>query len=264
MKALELSAVSVQFGNRLVLDDVTWSVQPGERWVVLGRNGSGKTTLLRVAALHLHPARGTVRVLGEELGRTDVRVLRQRIGFTSPALADRFRPAITGLDVVMTAKYAALEPWWHAYEPADRERAASLLAQMGVPAAASQGFATLSSGERQRVLLARLLMTEPGLLLLDEPMAGLDVGGREELVDSLEVLARDPATAPMVLVTHHLEEIPPSFTHALLVSDGTVLAAGPIATVLTSPAVSACFAMDLVVERTGARWLARRGTGRAS
>jgi iron complex transport system ATP-binding protein len=241
-----------------VVDDITWTVHSGERWVVLGPNGSGKTTLLRVGALVCHPTIGTVRVLGEELGRTDVRVMRQRIGFTSAALAERFRPTITAADVVMTARYAALEPWWHPYDPADHDRALQLLERMGVGTLANQGFSTLSSGERQRVLLARLLMTEPGLLLLDEPMAGLDVGGREELVESLEHLAADPATSPMVLVTHHLEEVPPSFTHALLMVAGRVIHAGPIDEVLTSAAVSDCFGVQLAVERIAGRWQARR------
>ncbi|MCX7620236.1 MAG: ATP-binding cassette domain-containing protein [Acidimicrobiales bacterium] len=256
--SLELREVGVDFGERTVLRAVNWSVCAGERWVVLGRNGSGKTTVLRVAALMLHPSRGLVRVLGEELGRTDVRALRKRIGFVSPALADRLRPTIAAADVVMTALHGALEPWWHEYSQANRDRALRLLDQVGIGSLARQGFATLSSGERQRVLLARMLMTDPGILLLDEPMAGLDLGGREELIEVLDTLAGEPQTAPMVLVTHHLEEIPPSFTHALLLTAGQVLAAGPINEVLTSANLSACFGVHIVVRRVRGRWQAQR------
>jgi iron complex transport system ATP-binding protein len=255
--ALRLARVSVRFGDRPVLREIDWAVRPGERWVVLGRNGSGKSTMLRVASLTLHPSTGTVDVLGERLGRTDVRVLRRRIGVASSALADRLRPGISALDVVMTAHHAALEAWWHTYDDTDRDRAAKLLDQLGVGDRADQPFGTLSSGERQRTLLARTLMTEPGLLLLDEPTAGLDLGGREELVGALADLARDPASPPVVLVTHHVEEIPPGFTHALLLREGRIHAAGPLATTLTETALSSCFDLRLVLERHGHRWSAR-------
>lgn len=255
--ALRLADVSVVRGERTVVQDVDWAVRTGERWVVLGRNGSGKTTLVQIAALYLHPTTGTVRVLGELLGRTDVRVLRQRIGLASPALAGRFRPDFTALDAVMTARHAALEPWWHTYSEVDRERARAQLARLGVAHLAGQGMGTLSSGERQRVLLARTLMTDPGLVLLDEPTAGLDLPGREELVGSLGDLALDPLAPPTVLVTHHVEEIPPTYTHALLLADGRVMAAGPITEVLDEPALSACMGVPLVLRRDGGRWSAR-------
>jgi iron complex transport system ATP-binding protein len=255
--ALRLDGVSVRFEDRTVLRDVTWAVLPHERWVILGRNGSGKSTLLRVASLTLHPSQGTVDVLGERLGRTDVRVLRRRIGVTSAALADRFRPGVRAREVVMTARYAALETWWHDYGDTDRAAAGKLLAQLGVGDRADQPFGTLSSGERQRVLLARTLLTEPGLLLLDEPTAGLDLGGREELVSALAALAGDPASPPAVLVTHHVEEIPPGFTHALLLREGEVHAAGPLGETLTTAALSSCFNLRLGLERHGHRWSAR-------
>jgi iron complex transport system ATP-binding protein len=255
--ALRLDGVSVRFDDRTVLHPLSWAVHPGERWVVLGRNGSGKSTLLRVASLTLHPSTGTVDVLGERLGRTDVRVLRRRIGMASAALADRLRPGVAALDVVVTARHAALETWWHEYTDTDRAKATELLDRFGVGDRAAQPFGTLSSGERQRVLLARTLMTEPGLVLLDEPTAGLDLGGREELVTALAALAADPASPPAVLVTHHVEEIPPGFTHALLLREGEIHAAGPLAETLTTESLSSCFDLRLVLERHGHRWTAR-------
>ena len=255
--ALVLTDVSVSLGGRPVLDRISWRVEPGQRWVVLGRNGCGKTTLLRIASLNLHPSSGTVDVLGERLGRTDVRVLRTRIGLASSAMADKLRPGLAAVDAVMTARHGALEPWWHTYDDADRARADDLLAQLRIGYAADQPFGTLSSGERQRVQLARMLMNEPGLLLLDEPTAGLDLGGREDLVDALADLATDPAAPPMVLVTHHVEEIPPGFTHVLLLRAGQVMAAGSLDEVLDERALSACFERDLVLERSSGRWTAR-------
>ncbi len=255
--ALRLRGIRVVFDGRTVLHDVDWTVQPGERWVLLGPNGSGKTTLLRLASLYLHPSEGTVEVLGATLGRVDVREHRRRIGVVSAALTDLLRPTIDARDVVMTARHAALEPWWHEYTDADRGRAQALLDRMGCAHVAGQGFATLSSGERQRVQLARSLMAEPDLLLLDEPMAGFDLGGREDLVRRLGHLAADRATPPIVLVTHHVDEVPPGFTHALLLRDGAVVAAGPIADVLTGAELSVCFGLPLEVTRHGDRWSAR-------
>ena len=198
----------------------------------------------------------TVEVLGERLGRTDVRRLRTRIGVASSGMADMLRSDLTPLDVVMTAKNAALEPWWHRYDDADRERARSCLAQVGIGHLAERSFSTLSSGERQRVLLARTLMPEPGLLLLDEPTAGLDLAGREDLVAGLAELAADPATPATVLVTHHVEEIPDGFTHLLLLADGRVSAAGPIDEVLDAEALSSCFGLPLGLEHRHGRWWA--------
>ncbi|MCU1344076.1 MAG: putative transporter ATP-binding protein [Acidimicrobiia bacterium] len=243
--------------GRTILDDISWSVDSDQRWVVLGRNGCGKTTMVQLASLYLHPTSGTVEVLGQALGRMDVRAMRRRIGLASAALSNQLRPQLRAADVVVTAKNAALEPWWHQYDDADYERVYHLLDRFGCLSHAQQEFATLSSGERQRVLLARTLMCEPALVLLDEPTAGLDLGGREELVKSLTHLAADPTSAPVVLVTHHLEEIPPGFTHALLLRDGRVLAAGPMDEVISSEAISECFAVAVQVERYGARFAAR-------
>jgi iron complex transport system ATP-binding protein len=255
--ALALAKVALVRDGRQVLHAIDWQVESAQRWVVMGLNGSGKTTLIRIASLYLHPTKGVVEVLGERLGRTDVRQLRRRIGVTSAGFADLLRPDVTALDVVMTAKFAALEPWWHTYDDVDRDRAAALLEQTRVGHVQGQSFGTLSSGERQRVLLARTLMSRPELLLLDEPTAGLDFAGREELVHSLTDLAVDPASAPMVVVTHHVEEIPPHFTHALLLRDGAIHAAGPLPDVLTSESLSDCFGLRLEVRRgaTG-RWSA--------
>ena len=255
--ALELRSVTVRIDGRPVLNDLTWSVAPPERWVVLGPNGSGKTTLLRVASLHLHPSAGTVRVLGEAVGRLDVRAMRPRIGLAGAAVAALVRPEVSARDAVMTARHGALEAWWHAYDDADRERAEGLLDRFGVGDRADQAFGTLSSGERQRVQLARTLMTDPDLVLLDEPTAGLDLGGRESLLVRLTDLARDPTTPPLVLVTHHLDEIPDGFTHALVLADGEAVAQGPITEVLTGEVLEAAFGLPLVVEQRDGRWSTR-------
>jgi iron complex transport system ATP-binding protein len=255
--ALALSGVAVVRDASALLADVDWVVRAGERWVVLGPNGSGKTTLLRVASLWLHPSSGTVDVLGHRLGRVDVRRLRTRIGLVSPAFADLLRPEVTAAEIVMAAREAALETWWHAYRDADRARALALLDRMGAAPLADRAFGTLSSGERQRVLLARSLWGDPGLVLLDEPTAGLDLGAREDLVGRLAALADDPTTPPTVLVTHHVEEIPPGFTHALALRAGRVVAAGPLADVVTAPTLSATFGLALHLDRRDGRFAAR-------
>ncbi len=233
--------------GRRILDEIDLTVAADEHWVVLGANGSGKTSLLRIASMYEHPSSGTVRVLGEQLGRTDVRRLRARVGYASAALAAQFRPALTALDVVMTAKHAALEPWWHRYDDADRAQARRCLGRMGVGGFAERSLGSLSSGEQQRVFLARTLMTDPGVVLLDEPSARLDLGGREQLVGALsEMAAHGP---PLVLVTHHVDEVPDGISHALLLRDGRPVTQGPLDETLTSEALSECFAMPLTLER---------------
>lgn len=235
--------------GRAILDRVTLRVERGQRWLVLGANGSGKTTLLRIAALYEHPSSGRVTVLGERLGSTDVRVLRRRVGYASAALAAQFRPDLTASDVVMTARFAALEPWWHRYEPVDHERARACLADMGVGSFADRTLGTLSSGEQQRVFLARTRMNDPAVILLDEPSARLDLGGREQLVAALGQMATDAAAPPFVLVTHHVDEIPPGVTHAAILRDGRMLASGPLDEVVTSASLSECFGLPLQLER---------------
>jgi len=254
--ALRLSGVGLVRDHKAILDDIDWTVRPGERWIVVGANGSGKTTLLRISSLYLHPSSGTVEVLGKTLGRVDVRAHRRNIGMVSSSFADLLRPSITALDVVMTAEHAALEPWWHEYTDHDRNRALDLLDRFGCADLAGHPFATLSSGERQRVQLARTLMTDPGLLLLDEPTAGLDLNGREDLVSRLAGLAADPTTPATVLVTHHVDEIPPGFDWLLLLRDGRVLTSGPLDDTLTAEALGACFDMHVVLERRHGRWFA--------
>jgi iron complex transport system ATP-binding protein len=255
--ALHLDDIRLRLGSTDVLRGVSLRVDTGDRWVVLGANGAGKTTLLRIAALYQHPSSGTVDVLGRRLGRVDVRVLRERIAFSSPAIAAKLEPSMTAAEVVMTAKYAALAPWWHRYDDADRTRSVALLDRFGCGFLAEHLFCTLSAGERQRVLLARALMREPELILLDEPTAGLDIGGREQLLGDLAQLASAPDAVPVVLVTHHLEEIPPGFTHALVLRNGETIASGPITDALTDATLTECFGVPLRVEHTDARFTAR-------
>ncbi|WP_136519784.1 MULTISPECIES: ABC transporter ATP-binding protein [Cellulomonas] len=261
---LDLQAVTIRRGTTTILDDLTWQVSEGERWVVLGRNGAGKTTLLQVASGRMHPTRGTATLLGARLGATDVFELRPRIGLSSAALADRIPSGETVKDVVLTAAYGVTGRWREAYEELDEARANDLLAAFGVAHLAERFFGTLSEGERKRVQIARSLMSDPELLLLDEPAAGLDLGGREELVAALAELARDPRSPALVLVTHHVEEIPPGFTHLLLLRAGKVFAAGPIEDVLTADNLSGTFDVPLRLEHGDGRWSAHAVTAGAS
>jgi len=246
----------VRSGNYL-LRDVTWHVAADQRWVLLGPNGAGKTTLLNLAAARMHPTNGTVDVLGERLGRVDVNELRTRIGLTSAALADRIPREETVRDVVLTASWGVVGRFRERYDAIDEMRARALLDLMGVAAMAERRFGTLSEGERKRTMIARALMTDPELLLLDEPAAGLDLGGREDLVARLAELAHDPEAPTLVLVTHHVEEIPPGFTHALLLREGVVVAQGPLAETVTSENLSKTFGLPLLVTHAGDRFTAR-------
>jgi iron complex transport system ATP-binding protein len=259
--ALRLSAVDLDRPGRRILSGVDWTVERSERWVVIGPNGSGKTTLIQLACGYLHPTRGTVDVLGARLGRVDVRRLRRRIGLVSDALAGRLPPSATVAEVVAAGARGALEPWWGEPTAAEAERAADRLAALGAAHLAARELGSLSAGERQAVLVARALTADPGLLLLDEPAAGLDLGGRERLVSRLDALAADPAQPPTVLVTHHVEEIPPSFTHALVLSAGSVLAAGPLPGPLRPEVLSAAFGMALCPRCDNGRWSCVAGSG---
>ncbi len=254
---VELADVTLERSGSRLLDAVTWSVADGERWVVLGPNGAGKTTLLQIAAAHMHPTVGYASVLGELLGGVDVFELRPRIGLTSAALAERIPAGETVLDVVRTAAYAVVGRWQESYESIDDDRARWLLDRLGIGPLAQRRFGTLSEGERKRTQIARALMADPELLLLDEPTAGLDLGGRETLVATLGEIAADPASPATVLVTHHVEEIPPGFTHALLMSSGAVVAAGDITSTLTDERLSRCFGIPLQVRYENGRFSAQ-------
>ena len=251
-----LEQVHVRLDGASILHDLDWTIRPGERWVIVGPNGSGKTTLLRLLAAWQRPSSGTATVLGEVLGRTDLRRLRTRIGFTSQSLTDQLRPTMTPHEVVLAAPNAALETWWHRYADEDHADATEQLRTFGIDDGAEhRPLRTLSSGERQRVLLARAFTGRPGLVVLDEPTAGLDVGGREDLVRRLDRAAAGTAAA-LVLVTHHLEEIPPAFDHAVLLSAGTIVGAGPAADQLTASALSDLYGIDLEVSVRDGRWSA--------
>ncbi len=253
---LDLDDVTIMRDGKALLDHVSWQVNDGERWVILGANGAGKTTLLQVAAARMHPTSGTAVVLGETLGRTDVFELRPRIGLSSAALAERLPADERVRDVVLTAAYAVSGRWRERYDDLDFGRSDDLLAAFGVSHLADRTFGTLSEGERKRVQLARSMMTDPELVLLDEPAAGLDLGSREMLVRDLAELAYDPLSPVLVLVTHHVEEIPPGFEHAMLMREGQVVAAGATAEVLTDANLSHTFGIPLQVHTAAQRWYA--------
>jgi iron complex transport system ATP-binding protein len=254
---LDLAGVTVTRSGTDLLHEVGWQVQPDERWVVLGPNGAGKTTLLSVAAARLHPTRGRVAVLGETLGKVDVFELRARIGLSSASLAERIPVDEKVSDVVLTAAYSVVGRFQEQYDQLDSRRAAALLTQFGVDKLTDRLYGTLSEGERKRVQIARALMTDPEVLMLDEPAAGLDLGGREDLVRRLSVLAADPMAPALVLVTHHVEEIPPGITHALLLRAGQVVAAGPLAQALTAETLSEAFGLPLSLDFRDGRYSAR-------
>lgn len=256
-QALDFADVVVRRNTRNIVDHVDWSVGDDQRWVILGPNGAGKTTILQLAATLLHPTSGTVTVLGEELGRTDVFELRPRIGFASSAMARRVPPEETVLDVVLTAAFSVLGRWNEEYEQIDERRARRVLAEWKLDHLAERAFGTLSDGEQRRVQIARAVMTDPELLLLDEPSASLDLGAREELLGLLSGYAQAPTTPAMVMVTHHVEEIPVGFTHVLLLRDGAVVAAGPLEDTLTAENLSATFGMPIALTADEGRFAAR-------
>jgi iron complex transport system ATP-binding protein len=255
---LELAEVTVRRGTTTLIEAVDWTVEEDERWVVLGPNGAGKTTLLQVASAQIHPTSGVVGILGEVLGTVDVFELRPRIGLTSAALAERVPRDERVHDVVVSASYGVIGRWRERYDDLDHTRAEDLLVEVGASHLTDRTFGTLSEGERKRVQIARALMSDPELLLLDEPAAGLDLGGREDLVSTLSTLAMDELSPATVLVSHHVEEIPPGFTHALLLRRGRVVAAGPLEQVLTEEIVSDTFGMPLRLWHEDGRWGARR------
>ncbi len=260
-QVLEFADVVVRRNARNIVDHVDWTVADDQRWVVLGPNGAGKTTVLQLAATLLHPTSGTVTVLDEQLGRTDVFELRPRIGFASSAMAKRVPPEETVLDVVLTAAFSVLGRWNEEYETIDERRARRVLGEWKLDQLAERTFGTLSGGEQKRVQIARAVMTDPGLLLLDEPTVSLDLGAREELLGLLGGYAQAPTTPTMVMVTHHVEEIPLGFTHVLLLREGGVVAAGPSDETLTAQNLSDTFGMPIALSSDGGRFAARATNG---
>jgi iron complex transport system ATP-binding protein len=254
---LQLEQVTVRRGQKLLLDSIDWTVEVDERWAVLGPNGAGKTTLLQIAAAMMHPTSGAAYLFGEKLGAVDVFEIRPRIGFASAALAQRIPGGELVIDVVVSAGYSVLGRWREAYGRLDLRRATKLLDRLGVAALANRTYGTLSEGERKRVQIARALMTDPELLLLDEPAAGMDLGGREDLLSRLAQFASDPDAPASVLVTHHVEEIVPGVSHILLLRDGRVTASGLARDVLTAENLSETFGLPLAIERRRGRWYAR-------
>ncbi|GAA1147001.1 ABC transporter ATP-binding protein [Microbacterium oxydans] len=255
--ALEFTDVVVRREGRNIIDHVDWRVDDDQRWVILGPNGAGKTTLLQLADTLIHPTAGTVTVLGETLGRTDVFEVRPRIGFASSAMAKRVPRDETVLNTVLTAAYSVLGRWNENYEDIDERRALRVLGDWRLDHLADRTFGTLSDGEQKRVQIARAVMTDPELLLLDEPTASLDLGSREELLALLSGYASSPTTPAMLMVTHHVEEIPVGFTHVLLIRDGSVVAAGPIADTLTAETLTDTFGMPIVLSSEDGRYAAR-------
>jgi iron complex transport system ATP-binding protein len=255
-EVLRLRGVTVSYEKSLLLRDVDWTVRSDESWVVIGPNGAGKTTLLQVAAAMLAPTDGSVTVLGEAIEDADLTDLRTRIGFASVAVADRVPPGEKVIDLVLTASYGILGRTAENYDSSDVTRAVELLDAMGCAHLIRRRFLTLSEGERKRVQIARSLMADPELLLLDEPAAGLDLGGREDLLRRIAALRSDPRAPMIAMVTHHVEEVPAGFTHAMLLRRGAVLAAGPVHEVFTERNLSRCFGIPLRVGRHAGRWSA--------
>lgn len=254
---IRLEGVSVRRSGRTILGPLDWAVDAGGRWVVLGANGSGKSTLLSVVDMSLWPTTGRVEVLGERYGRIDVRDHRRRIGLAGSAVEGSFRDDLPPTDLIMTARHAATEPWWHDYTDADRERARELAIRFGLGEVMGHPYGTLSAGERRRTSIARAMMPDPELLLLDEPTTSLDLGARETLLLDLTALAEAPEPAAIVLVTHHVEEIPAGFGHALVLRHGSIVAGGPMADVLTDDVLSVAYDLPILVERRGGRATAR-------
>lgn len=254
---LSLRDVSVRRGDKTILGPINFSIAHGERWVVLGPNGAGKSTLLQILGTRIFPSQGTVTVLEKEMGRVDLSELRTRIGICGALISEDIPYGEKVKDVVLTAAYAVLGRWNEAYDLWDESRAVALLTTFGVRELGNRDYGTLSEGERKRVQIARALMADPELLLLDEPTAGLDLGGREDLLKRFSQFANDPLAPASILVTHHIEEIPAGTTHALILKDGSVAASGPIHEVITSDHMSAIFELPMVVSIEGSRFFAR-------
>lgn len=256
-EVLALDKVSLIRAGKTILDGITWSVQENERWVIVGPNGAGKTTLLKIAAAQLQPSSGTARVLGETLGEINVFDLRTRVGFASTAIASRIPNSETVLDAVMTASYAITGRFKEKYDDVDERRARRVLTEWHLSDYADRAFGTLSDGERKRTQIARAVMPDPELLLLDEPVASLDIGSREATIKILGGYASHPSAPAIIMVTHHLEEIPAGFTHALVLNEGHVTAAGPINSTLTTEKLSEAYGLPLEVVLLAGRFAVR-------
>lgn len=253
---LELDSVEVHRGLKRILGPISMRIEEGERWVVLGPNGAGKTTLLKLCAALIHPTRGQVRVLGEQLGAVDVFELRNRIGLTSSALLEHIPEDERVIDIVITAAYAIHGRWIEEYDLWDESRASALLKFTGIRDISAQTFGSLSEGEKKRTMIARALMTDPELLLLDEPAAGLDLAGREDILRRITQILDSPGSPASVIVTHHIEEIPSGTTHALLLKAGEVHASGPISSALTSQTLSSLYGIDIALSFETGRYFA--------
>ncbi|MBJ7280561.1 MAG: ABC transporter ATP-binding protein [Rhodoluna sp.] len=254
---LKFEQVSLTRGGRNILTDISWQVEPNQRWVIVGPNGAGKTTLLRIASTHLQPSSGTVQVLGRTLGEVNVFELRTRIGFASTAIANRIPNSEKVLDAVMTASYAITGRFKETYDEVDIRRAKRVLGEWQLAEHAERPFGTLSDGERKRTQIARAVMPDPELLLLDEPVASLDIGSREATIKILGGYASHPDAPAIIMVTHHLEEIPTGFTHALILKDGKISASGPITQTLTTEKLSEAYGIPLEVVFFGSRFAVR-------
>jgi iron complex transport system ATP-binding protein len=254
---LELSDVSIVRDGTTILNSVNWTVDSDERWAILGPNGAGKTTILQIASANIHPSSGRAIVLDSQLGKVDLFELRPRIGFASTALARRVPADETVINVVLTAAYSVTGRWNEEYEDMDYRRARRVLAEWNLSHLEDRRFGLLSDGEQKRVQIARAVMTDPELLLLDEPAASLDLGAREELLQLLSGYANAEGAPAIVMVTHHVEEIPPGFTHALLLANGSITAAGPIDEVITAEHLSATFGLELELRSDNGRFAAR-------
>jgi iron complex transport system ATP-binding protein len=256
-RVIDLNNVTVMRDGRRILNNIDWQVESDQRWVIIGPNGAGKTTLLRVAAAQIHPSFGQATILGERLGEINVFELRTRIGFASSALAAHIPNSETVLNAVMTASYAVTGRWNEKYEDIDERRARRVLSEWNLDTYADRAFGTLSDGERKRTQIARAVMPDPELLLLDEPVASLDLAAREQTINLIGSYASAAAAPAMVMVTHHLEEIPAGFTHALVISQGQIFAAGEIQQTLTSEKISEAFSFGLNVDFIEGRFRVR-------
>jgi len=254
---LQLTDVSVHRGDRTILGPLNFQIMQGERWVVLGPNGAGKSTLLQILSTRMFPTQGVVKVLDKQMGAVDLFELRTRIGLCGSVIAEDIPHDEIVKDVVLTAAYAILGRWNEDYDLWDESRALALLTTFGVRELGERSYGSLSEGEKKRVQISRALMTDPELLLLDEPAAGLDLGGREDLLRRFATFAADPTAPATILVTHHIEEIPQGTTHALLLKDGSIAVSGPIEQVITSEHISAVFETSIVVASESGRFFAR-------